>query len=80
MQPLNLRAFQTPDNSRSPLETALCIYLFLKSWFVVNAINLMLNRKYNCSRRPEFKSQRVGYPPNQKLSHHYHPSKNQLNS
>ena len=38
------------------------------------------NKKYNCSKPTAFKSQRVGYPPNQKLLHHYKHSKKQQNS
>ena len=30
-----------------------------------------INKKYNCSGPPAFKSQRVGYQSNQKLLHHY---------
>ena len=29
------------------------------------------NKKYKCSGPPTFKSQRVGYQPNQKLLHYY---------
>ena len=36
-------------------------------------------KKNNCNGPLVFKSQRVGYPPIQKLLHHYQHSKNQLN-
>ena len=51
--------------------------------FVANRLAFSLktisNKKYNCSRPPEFKSKRVRYQSNQKLLHHYQNSKNQLN-
>ena len=33
--------------------------------------DIIVNKKYNCSGCPAFKSQRVGYQSNQKLMHHY---------
>ena len=38
------------------------------------------NNKCSCCGHLTFKSQRVGYQPNQNLLHHYQHSKNQLNS
>ena len=39
-----------------------------------------INKKYNCSGTPAFKSQRVEYQSDQKLLRHYQHSLNQLNS
>ena len=43
-------------------------------------INTLKNKKYDCGGLPAFKSQRVGYPANQKLLHLCQHSKNQFNS